>query len=76
MLFYLTILNLANFLTEDAPKSNDECNAQTLTIMDAWKNSDYLCQNYDINNLANSLYHVYSSKKIIKELLEFVDKKI
>lgn len=63
MLLYLTNLNLTKALTEDAPKSNNESDAQTLITMDAWKNSNYLCWNYVMNNLADSLYDMYNLKK-------------
>ena len=46
MLFYLTILNLARFLTEDAPKlKEDEHGIQVISAIDAWKHLDFLCKN-------------------------------
>ena len=69
MLFYLTTLNLARFLTEDAPKlKEDEHDIQVISVVDAWKHSDFLCRNYVMNGLADSLYNVYSDKKTAKEL--------
>ena len=69
MLFYLTILNLARFLTEEAPKlKEDECDTQIISVVGAWKHYDFLCRNYVINILTNSLYNVYTNKKITKEL--------
>ena len=63
MLFYLTTLNLARFLTEEAPKANDnEQDFQVITAVDAWKQSDYLCRNYVMNGLTDSLYEVYRNK--------------
>ena len=60
MLFYLTILNLARFLSEDAPKlKEDEHDIQVICIVDAWKHSDFLCRNYIMNALTDSLYNVY-----------------
>ena len=56
MLFYLTTLNLARFLTEDAPKiKEDEHDIQVINAVDAWKHSDFLCRNYVINALTYSL---------------------
>ena len=76
MLFYLTTLNLARFLTEDAPKlKEDEHDIQVISVMDAWKHSDFLCRNYVMNALTDSLYNVYSDKKTIKELWESLDRK-
>ena len=69
MLFYLTTLNLARFLTEEAPrKPEGEVYVQTLTAIDAWKHSNFLCRNYVLNGLVDSLYNVYCVTKTTKEL--------
>ena len=69
MLFYLIILNLARFLIKDAPKlKEDERNIQVISVVDAWKHSDFLCRNYVMNALTNFLYYGYSNKKTTKEL--------
>ncbi|KAL2486305.1 zinc knuckle (CCHC-type) family protein [Abeliophyllum distichum] len=74
MLFYLTTLNLARFLIEDAPKLNEhEGDIQTVSAVEAWKHSDFLCRNYVMNGLADSLYNMYSSMKTAKELWESLD---
>ena len=76
MLFYLTTLNLARFLTEEAPKlKEDECNIQVSSVVDAWKHSYFLCRNYVMNALTDSLYNVYTDKKTTKELWESLDRK-
>ena len=47
MLFYLTILNLARFLNEEAPKlKEDECDIQGISVVDAWKHFNFFCRNY------------------------------
>ena len=43
--------------------------------MDAWKHSDFLCRNYVLNGLVDSLYNNYSDKKTAKELWESLDRK-
>ncbi|KAL2491390.1 Uncharacterized protein Adt_27018 [Abeliophyllum distichum] len=64
MLFYLTTLNLARFLIEDAPKlKQGERDIQAVSAVEAWKHSDFLCQNYVMNSLTDSLYNVYSTMK-------------
>ncbi|PKI41844.1 hypothetical protein CRG98_037768 [Punica granatum] len=76
MLFYLTTLNLTRFLTENAPTlSVGESDVQALSAVDAWKHSDYLCRNYIMNNLHDSLYSVYQGFMIAKELWESLDRK-
>ena len=76
MLFYLTTLNLARFLTEDAPKlKEDEHDIQVINVVDAWKHSDFLCRNHVMKVLIDSLYNVYSDKKTVKELWESLDHK-
>ena len=64
MLFYLTTLNLARFLTEEALKlKEDERDIQVISAVDAWKHSDFLCRNYVMSALTDSLYNVYTDKK-------------
>ncbi len=73
MMFYLTTLNLARFLTEDPPTAGDD--RDSLMALDVWKSSDYLCRNYVMNSLVDSLYNVYIVKKTAKELWESLEKK-
>ena len=45
MLFYLTTLNLARFLTEEPPKlSEGKTDMQVVNAVDAWKHFDFLCK--------------------------------
>ena len=74
MLFYLSTLNLARFLTEEPPKlSEGETDIQVVNVVDAWKHSDFLCRNYVMNGLHDSLYNVYCAIKTAKELWESLD---
>lgn len=77
MMFYLTTLNLARLLTENAPKlKEDEQNdEEKIAAVNAWNSSDYLCRNYIMNGLADSLYNVYISMGTAKELWESLEKK-
>ena len=75
MVFYLTTLNLARFLAEVAPKQPDNADAQTLSAIEAWNHSDFLCRNYVLNSLHDSLYSVYAAYKTAKELWESLDRK-
>ena len=74
MLFYLTTLNLAKFLYENAPNlKENEMDKQVVATMEAWKHADFLCKNYIPNGLYNTLYNVYSLVKTSKELWDFLD---
>ncbi|KAM1172309.1 hypothetical protein ACFX2G_022907 [Malus domestica] len=77
MLFYLTTLNLANVLRETEPIADGEniFSAETLTAIDVWKHNDFLCRNYILNALDDSLYDVYVVFKTAKELWESLEKK-
>ena len=75
MMFYLTTLNLARFLTKDPPKVNED-DIDSLMAFDVWKSSDYLCRNYVMNSLADTLYNVYCVKKTTKELWESLERNI
>ena len=69
MLFYLTTLNLTRFLTGDALKlKEDEHDIQVISYVDTWKHSDFLCRKCVMNALIDSLYNIYSYKKIANEL--------
>ncbi|XP_048134026.1 uncharacterized protein LOC125314837 [Rhodamnia argentea] len=76
MPFYLTTLNVARFLTEEAPKlSEGQTDKQAFNAVKAWKHSDFLCRNYVMNGLHDSLYNVYCAIKTAKELWESLDRK-
>ncbi|KAF5951613.1 hypothetical protein HYC85_009557 [Camellia sinensis] len=76
MLFYLTTLNLARFLREDAPSlKENEIDRQVVAAVNAWNHADFLYRNYVLNGLDNTLYNVYSPIKTAKELWESLEKK-
>ncbi|KAL5566690.1 hypothetical protein UlMin_029854 [Ulmus minor] len=52
---------------------DDEQDIQAVSAVDAWKHSDFLCRNYVLNGLTDSLYNVYSDKKTANELWESLD---
>ena len=55
ILFYLTTLNLAKFLYENAPNlKENEMDRQVVAAMEAWKHADFLCKNYILNGLDNT----------------------
>ena len=73
MLFYLTTLSLAKFLHEDPPALVEgETNN---VVVNTWKNSDFLCRNYILNGLDNTLYNVYCTIELTKALWESLEKK-
>ncbi|GKA96139.1 retrovirus-related pol polyprotein from transposon TNT 1-94 [Tanacetum coccineum] len=80
MFFYLTTLNLARFLNETAPqveppKEGKASNQQVVQAVKAWKHSDFLCHNYILNGLVDSLYNVYCKTTTTKELWESLERK-
>jgi len=75
MHFYLTTLHMDRFLKEEPPLLTAESNMQTVYAADAWKHSDYICRNYVLNCLSDSLYNVYSAKPTAKVLWESLDHK-
>ncbi|XP_027168509.1 uncharacterized protein LOC113768370 [Coffea eugenioides] len=59
---------------EDAPKLPEgSTDAQAVSAIDAWKHSDFLCRNYIMNCLHDSLYNVYQVHKTAKALWESLD---
>ena len=76
MIFYLTTLNLTRFLIEDTPQLNEyEHDIQVISAIKAWKHLDFLCRNYVLNGLTDTLYNVYYTKSSTKELWESLDRK-
>ena len=80
MFFYLTTLNLVPFLKEnpphvEPPAEGQSSNQQVVQALEAWKHSDFLCHNYVLNGLVDSLYNVYCKTKTAKELWESLERK-
>ncbi|PRQ52113.1 putative RNA-directed DNA polymerase [Rosa chinensis] len=76
MLFYLTTLNLAHVVKEEVPKAEgDDVTAEQLNAIDAWKHCEFLCRNYILNGLDDTLYDVYRSYITAKELWNSLEKK-
>ncbi|CAM8979798.1 unnamed protein product [Rhodiola kirilowii] len=76
MHFYLTQLEFARYLTEDTPRvAKDESDHQVLMAYNAWKDVEYLCQNYVLNSMNDVLYMVYCTKGSAKELCESLARK-
>ena len=75
MLFYLTTINLYHFLKEETPVVTPESDMQTVYAADAWKHANYICQNYVLSRMIDSLYNVYSSKTTTKDLWESLEHK-
>ena len=74
--FYLTTLNLSKVLHEDVPTLKEgETDKQIVVAIEAWKHLDFLCKNYILNGLDNTMYNVYSQVKTTKELRESLEKK-
>lgn len=67
MSFFLTTLNLARFLTKNSPTlSEEKTNIQVVNTIDAWKHSSFLCKNYILNGLDDSLYNRYRKVRTTK----------
>ncbi|CAM8882973.1 unnamed protein product [Rhodiola kirilowii] len=76
MLFYLTQLGLARYLTKETPTIFDEeYDPQVLIAFNTWKDADYICQNYVFNILNDTMYNVYCIKSSAKELWESLDRR-
>ncbi|XP_070022378.1 uncharacterized protein [Nicotiana sylvestris] len=76
MFFYLTTLSLQKFIKEDVPVLPDETPENERFLMtEAWKHSDFLCKNYILRGLEDSLYNVYSNMETSKELWVALERK-
>ncbi|XP_027060865.1 uncharacterized protein [Coffea arabica] len=75
MQFYLTTLNLAHILKEECPKLADPDSRESLLTVETWKQSDFLCRNYILNRLDDTLYDIYSAYSTAKEVWDSLEKK-
>ncbi|XP_076950376.1 uncharacterized protein LOC143623326 [Bidens hawaiensis] len=76
MFFYLTTLNLARFLTKTVPHVDEgKMDAHSVSAVQAWNQSDFLCRNFILNGMVDALYNVYCKAKTAKELWESLDRK-
>lgn len=75
MLFYLTTLNLARFLTgESLMMPRGEGYVQALSAIEGRKHSDLLCRKYVLNGLIYSLYNVHFVTNTAKDLWDSFEK--
>ena len=72
---YLTTLNLVHVLKKECPKALEQPTNETFNVIEAWKYFDFLCINYILNGLVDSLYNVYSSFTTARGLWEALEKK-
>ncbi|XP_050379990.1 uncharacterized protein LOC126797398 [Argentina anserina] len=84
MLFYLTTLNVANVLTTETPTvlvgEGDNAptaaqQAENKKAIDSWETNEFLCMNYILNALDDSLYDIYSTFKTARELWQSLESK-
>ncbi|GJR88284.1 zinc finger, CCHC-type containing protein [Tanacetum coccineum] len=59
----------------EPPREGQRSNAQVVQAVEAWKYSDFLCHNYVLNGLVDSLYKVYCKTMTAKELWESLESK-
>ncbi|GJR75827.1 pol polyprotein [Tanacetum coccineum] len=59
----------------EPPAEGQPSNAHAVQAMEAWKHSDFLCHNYVLNGLVDSLYNVYCMTTTTKELWESLERK-
>ncbi|XP_022155403.1 uncharacterized protein LOC111022548 [Momordica charantia] len=77
MIFYLTTLNLAHVLKEVCPTTQLEgITPEIEAVKQAWLHSDFLCRNYILSFLDDTLYNVYYNVlDTSRQLWETLDKK-
>ncbi|XP_010544457.1 PREDICTED: uncharacterized protein LOC104817078 [Tarenaya hassleriana] len=76
MFFYLTKLSLQRYIKEDAPKPAESVSKkERFVVVEAWKHSDFLCKNYILSGLDDSLYNVFCTASTSRELWEALEKK-
>ncbi|KAK5819497.1 hypothetical protein PVK06_024500 [Gossypium arboreum] len=68
--------NWAKFFKDDPPtiKEGEVDDVTAFATIEAWENSNFLCQNYILNGFSDALYKVYNVKKTAKELWISLDR--
>ncbi|KAL9663720.1 hypothetical protein QQ045_019111 [Rhodiola kirilowii] len=75
MHFNLRQIGLVRYLTEETPTiSDEEDDPQVLMAFNTWKDDDYMCRNYVLNILCDTLYKVNCIKSSTKELWESLER--
>lgn len=46
-----------------------------MVVVDTWNHNDFICKNYILNGLGNTIYNMYNLIKSSKVLQEALDKK-
>ena len=75
MLFYLTTLQLAKFLKDPPGPVEGESEMAKEEREQTWLSGDFLCKNYLLGGLDNTLYNVYQGMTSAKILWESLEKK-
>ncbi|KAL8474677.1 hypothetical protein ACS0TY_031207 [Phlomoides rotata] len=77
MLFYLMTLHLAWFFREDLPvvDKNDTDTVRRVAY-DQWGQIDFLCRNYVLGGLMDSLYNVYHNVCTAKRVTKLFREKV
>ena len=73
----LTTLNLAQCLTSKGPELPIESDipGEIVKASEAWTQNEFLCKNYILNTLDDSLYDVYHICQTPKQFWESLEKK-
>lgn len=76
MFLYLTTVYLQRFTVEEVPEVPEDTSVkERFIIVQAWKDSDFLCRNYILSGLQNDLYIVYNGTKTAKKLWGVLERK-
>ena len=68
MLFYLATLQLAKFLKDPPGPMEDESEMAKEEREQTWMSGDFLCKNYLLGGLDNTMYNVYQGMTSAKIL--------
>ena len=75
ILFYLTTLQLAKFLKDRLGPMEGESETTKEEREQTWLYEDFLCKNYLLGGLNNTMYNVYQGMSSAKILWESLEKK-
>nr|XP_009779276.1 PREDICTED: uncharacterized protein LOC104228500 [Nicotiana sylvestris] len=74
--FWLTALGMQKFTSEEPPvPAADMSDNEKFMVVEAWKQTNFLCKGYILSALEDDLYNVYSAMNTSKKLWDALEKK-
>ncbi|GJT76220.1 hypothetical protein Tco_1042945 [Tanacetum coccineum] len=75
MHFLLTTLKVVCVLTTLMPELMKDDIVEAIRRRAKWENDDYICRGHILNDMSDSLFHIYQNVELAKELWDSLESK-